>query len=246
MKDEETTHFGFKQVPIAEKARRVADVFNSVTANYDFMNDLMSLGTHRLMKQITAEMAVVRPGYSVLDLASGTGDLALRLAPAVGPDGQLVMCDINNLMLNRGRDRLLDKGVVLNCVQADAEALPFADATFHCVTMAFGLRNVTDKAAALTSIRRVLRPRGQLVVLEFSRPRHVPTQQAYKAFRTLWPKLGKLVSGDSNSYQYLVESIDMHPDQETLAGMFRDAGFTRVRHHDLLDGIAAVHIGICQ
>lgn len=243
MRDDDTTHFGFSKIPMAEKARRVAEVFNSVTDRYDLMNDLMSLGTHRIMKQITVEMAAVRDGYSVLDLASGTGDLAARLVPAVGDRGRVVMCDINASMLEKGRDRLLDQGLLPDCVQADAEALPFPDASFHCVTMAFGLRNVTRKQEALRSIRRTLRDRGQLVVLEFSKPRHLPVQQAYGLFRKVWPRVGELVTRDAESYRYLVESIDMHPDQETLAAMFREAGFVRVRHHDLLDGIAAIHIG---
>ena len=243
MRDDDTTHFGFSRIPVAEKARKVAEVFNSVTDRYDLMNDLMSLGTHRIMKQITVEMATVREGYRVLDLASGTGDLAARLAPAVGDRGQVIMSDINASMLEAGRDRMLDRGLVLDCVQADAESLPFADDTFHCVTMAFGLRNVTDKSKALRAIWRTLRPRGQLVVLEFSKPRHLPVQHAYSLFKRAWPRLGEWVADDADSYRYLVESIDMHPDQETLEAMFRDAGFVRVRHHDLLDGVAAVHVG---
>ena len=243
MRDDDTTHFGFSSIPVADKARRVADVFNSVTDRYDLMNDLMSLGTHRIMKQITVEMASVRQGYSVLDLASGTGDLAARLAPAVGERGQVVTCDINASMLEKGRDRLLDRGLLLDCVQADAEALPFTDATFHCVTMAFGLRNVTRKEEALRSIHGCLRDRGQLVILEFSKPRHLPVKKAYGLFKKVWPHLGQLVTNDAESYRYLVESIDMHPDQETLADMLRNAGFVRVRHHDLLDGIATIHVG---
>ena len=241
-----TTHFGFDQVPVDEKARRVAEVFDSVATRYDLMNDLMSLGLHRLWKRYAVETSGVRPGQSVLDLAGGTGDLAVLLARRVGEAGSVVIADINRAMLEVGRERIEDRGLVgnLRYAQADAERLPFADNSFDCVTMAFGLRNVTHKEQALASILRVLRPGGKLLVLEFS---HVtvgalkPLYDLY-SFRGL-PFLGRLVTGDAESYRYLAESIRMHPDQETLKGMMEAAGFVQCDYLNLTAGVVALHRG---
>ena len=245
MTDEPSTDFGFTRVPWSEKARRVRGVFDSVADNYDLMNDLMSAGIHRLWKRFTLSLANLRPGQRALDVAGGTGDLAAGLARQVGERGLVVLTDINAAMLERGRDRLINEGLVGNvqCVQADAERLPFADGTFDCVTIGFGLRNVTDKQAALRSMRRVLKPGGQLLVLEFSRPSPAlqPFYDAY-SFRVL-PLLGRLVAKDEASYQYLAESIRMHPDQETLLAMMQDAGLEDCRYHNLTGGIVAVHRG---
>ncbi|MBO6655967.1 MAG: class I SAM-dependent methyltransferase [Pseudomonadales bacterium] len=243
---EENTHFGFKSIPRSEKSARVADVFHSVAERYDVMNDLMSLGTHRVMKQMTANATHARPGHTVLDLAGGTGDMAVILAEYVGREGQVCICDINGSMLVEGRNKLLNRGIIGNVtyVQADGEHLPFPAESFNAITIAFGLRNFTDKDAALRSMHLVLKPGGKLVVLEFSKPRNEFLKNAYKGFNSLWPKVGKMVTGDSDSYQYLVESIEMHPDQETLAGMIEEAGFSRVRVQDLVGGVAAIHEGI--
>jgi len=246
MSDERTTDFGFQRVPHADKARRVRGVFDSVAGRYDLMNDLMSAGAHRLWKRFTLALANLRPGQRALDVASGTGDLAAGLARQVGAKGLVVLSDINAAMLARGRDRLLDAGVVGNVafVQADAERLPFADATFDCITIGFGLRNVTDKPAALRAMHRVLKPGGQLLVLEFSRPRAPGLKPLYDAysFRVL-PWLGRLVAQDETSYRYLAESIRMHPDQDTLLEMLRAAGLEGCRYHNLAGGIVAVHRG---
>ena len=240
-----STHFGFEQVPWSDKARRVRGVFDSVAGNYDVMNDLMSGGLHRLWKQFTLGLANLRPGQKALDLAGGTGDLAAGLSRQVGERGLVVLSDINAAMLSQGRDRLINDGLVSNtrCVQVNAEKIPFADNTFDCVTIGFGLRNVTDKPAALASMRRVLKPGGQLLVLEFSRPA-APLKPLYDAysFRIL-PLLGKIVAKDEASYRYLAESIRMHPDQETLLGMMKDAGLEGCRYHNLTGGIVAVHRG---
>ncbi|MCZ6502379.1 MAG: bifunctional demethylmenaquinone methyltransferase/2-methoxy-6-polyprenyl-1,4-benzoquinol methylase UbiE [Gammaproteobacteria bacterium] len=246
MLQSDETHFGFKKVPIAEKARRVAGVFHSVADRYDVMNDLMSLGSHRLMKRFAVELTCARPGDNVMDLAGGTGDLAKRLTPLVGPSGQVVLCDINESMLTIGRQRLHDKGIVSNVsfVQGDAEDLPFPDNHFNAVAMAFGLRNVTNKDKALSSILRVLKSGGRIVILEFSRPVNPGIKQAYDAFSNLWPKVGELITGDRDSYQYLVESIKMHPQQEELAEIMTDAGFSSVKFHNLLNGVVAIHLGI--
>jgi len=243
---EDNTHFGFKSIPRSEKSARVADVFHSVAERYDLMNDLMSLGTHRVMKQMTANATHARPGHRVLDLAGGTGDMAIILADYVGSEGQVCICDINGSMLEEGRNKLLNRGITGNVtyVQADGEHLPFPSESFNAITIAFGLRNFTDKDAALRSMHRVLKPGGKLVVLEFSKPRNDILKNAYKGFSSLWPRVGKLVTGDADSYQYLVESIEMHPDQETLAEMIEDAGFTRVRVQDLVGGVAAIHEGV--
>jgi demethylmenaquinone methyltransferase/2-methoxy-6-polyprenyl-1,4-benzoquinol methylase len=242
----DTTHFGFTEVPVTEKARRVRGVFDSVATRYDLMNDLMSLGVHRAWKRITIEKAFLRPGMQVLDLAGGTGDLAALMAPRVTPGGRVVLSDINEAMLRRGRERLLDRGVAGENIEyclADAESLPFEDGGFDVVTIAFGLRNVTRKEAALAEMFRVLRPGGQLLVLEFSKPVE-PLSPAYDlySFQVL-PAIGKLVAGDDASYRYLAESIRMHPDQETLLGMMADAGFEGCRYHNLTGGIVALHRG---
>jgi demethylmenaquinone methyltransferase/2-methoxy-6-polyprenyl-1,4-benzoquinol methylase len=241
-----TTHFGYQKVAWGEKQSRVRDVFDSVADNYDLMNDLMSGGAHRLWKRFTLQLANLRPGQRALDVAGGTGDLTAGLASQVGDHGLVVLTDINAAMLNRGRDRLTDRGHVGNVVyaQANAELLPFADASFDCVTIGFGLRNVTDKARALASMRRVLRPGGQLLVLEFSQPVAPGLKPLYDvySFRIL-PLLGRWVARDEASYRYLAESIRMHPPQEQLLGMMRDAGLEDCRYHNLMGGIVAVHRG---
>ena len=242
----DTTHFGFSEVPVTEKARRVRGVFDSVANRYDLMNDLMSLGIHRVWKRFTVEKAGLRPGMQVLDLAGGTGDLAALMAPRVMPGGRVVLSDINEAMLRRGRERLLDRGVAGESIEyclADAEALPLEDGRFDVVTIAFGLRNVTHKEVALAEMFRVLRPGGQLLVLEFSRP-VAPLAPAYDlySFRVL-PAIGKLVAGDDASYRYLAESIRMHPDQETLQAMMAAEGFEDCRYHNLTGGIVALHRG---
>lgn len=244
---ENTTHFGFEQVPINEKANKVADVFHSVAQKYDIMNDLMSGGIHRMWKRFTIEMSAVRAGHKVLDIAGGTGDLAYKFSRLVGPEGQVVLSDINASMLGVGRDRLLDRGVGNNVeyVQLDAQYIPFADNTFDCVTIAFGLRNVTDKDLALRSMLRVLKPGGRLLVLEFSKPGNPLLEKVYDeySFRAL-PFMGKLITNDADSYRYLAESIRMHPDQETLKGMMDNAGFTNTEYHNMTGGIVALHKGI--
>jgi demethylmenaquinone methyltransferase/2-methoxy-6-polyprenyl-1,4-benzoquinol methylase len=240
-----TTHFGFKQVSIEEKDERVAGVFDSVVQQYDLMNDLMSFGIHRLWKRYTIMLSGVKTGHSVLDLAGGTGDLAAQFARKVGPRGEVSLCDINYSMLSHGRDRLIDEGLSgnLNYVQANAERLPFQEDHFNCVTMAFGLRNVTHKEKALDSIYRVLRPGGRLLVLEFSSPHGwiAPIYDLY-SFKIL-PMLGRLVAGDADSYRYLAESIRMHPDQLELKEMMRTAGFERCEYFNLSGGIVALHRG---
>ena len=239
----EPTHFGYQQVPEADKARRVADVFDSVAARYDLMNDLMSGGLHRLWKRSAIERSGVRPGERVLDLAGGTGDLARRFARRVGPTGEVVLADINHAMLGRGRDRLIDAGLVLPLVQCDAESLPFADASFDCVSIGFGLRNVTRKARALGEMRRVLRAGGRLLVLEFSRV-WGPLRPIYDAYSfSVLPRLGKLVAGDADSYRYLAESIRVHPDQGELKEMMQAAGLERVDYLNLTGGVVALHRG---
>ncbi len=238
-----TTHFGYQQVTEDEKAARVRGVFDSVASRYDVMNDLMSGGLHRVWKAFTIALSGVRPGQRVLDVAAGTGDLSRAFARKVGPTGLVVMSDINGSMLRVGRDRLIDSGVLAPTVLCDAEKLPFPDAQFDLVSVAFGLRNMTHKDAALRDMQRVLKPGGKLLVLEFSKP-WAPLRGAYDlySFQVL-PRLGKMVAGDPQSYQYLAESIRMHPDQETLAGMMREAGFGHVDWHNLTAGIVALHIG---
>jgi len=247
MNDKETTHFGYREVDKSAKEGLVADVFHSVAARYDLMNDLMSVGIHRVWKRFTVELSGVRKGHWVLDIAGGTGDLAARFSRIVGPEGQVILADINDSMLAVGRDKLLDSGLHGNIgfVQADAQSLPFRDDSFNCITIAFGLRNVTDKDAALRSMWRVLKPGGRLLVLEFSKPENELLSRVYDtySFRVL-PVMGRLVANDSDSYRYLAESIRMHPDQETLKGMLEDAGFARVEYHNMTGGIVAVHRGI--
>jgi len=243
---EKSTDFGFQRVPWQDKARRVRGVFDSVTTRYDLMNDLMSGGLHRLWKRFTLTLANLREGQTALDVAGGTGDLAAGLARQVGRRGRVVLTDINASMLARGRDRLIDAGLAgnLHYVQANAERLPFASAMFDCVTIGFGLRNVTDKPAALASMQRVLKPGGQLLVLEFSHPVAPGLNPLYDtySFRIL-PLLGQLVAGDEASYRYLAESIRMHPRQEQLLQMMQDAGLEGCRYHNLSGGIVAVHRG---
>lgn len=245
--DKRTTHFGYQEVPVEEKADRVAQVFHSVAARYDVMNDLMSFGVHRLWKRLTLERAGIRPGHHVLDIAGGTGDLALKFSRLVGPRGRVVLADINASMLRVGRDKLLDNGVGDNVeyVQANAEALPFADNSFDCITIAFGLRNVTDKDAALRSMARVLKPGGRLLVLEFSKPASAALSRLYDeySFRVL-PRMGEWVAQDGESYRYLAESIRMHPDQETLKAMMENAGLERVEYTNMTGGVVALHRGI--
>lgn len=246
MADQQKTHFGYQTVDEQQKAGLVRGVFDSVADSYDIMNDLMSLGIHRLWKRFTVELAGVRRGQRVLDLASGTGDLADRFADLVGPEGLVVMSDINAAMLRRGRDRMLDKGHVgnLDYVQIDAEALPFADDTFDCITIAFGLRNVTHKEKALAAMYQALRPGGRALVLEFSKPTTKPLTKLYDLYSfSLLPKIGKLVAKDEESYRYLAESIRMHPDQQTLKAMMEGAGFERCDVHNLSGGIVAIHRG---
>jgi demethylmenaquinone methyltransferase/2-methoxy-6-polyprenyl-1,4-benzoquinol methylase len=238
--------FGFEKVAWGDKAQRVKSVFASVAGKYDVMNDLMSFGAHRLWKHFTLSLTGLRPGQSALDVAGGTGDLAAGMLRQVGKSGRVVLSDVNRAMLDIGRDRLLDLGLVGNveCIVADAERLPFDDDSFDCVTIGFGLRNVTDKAAALKSMRRVLKPGGQLLVLEFSTPVAPGLKPIYDAYSfKVLPLLGQLVAKDADSYRYLAESIRMHPDQETLLGMLRAAGFEQTRYHNLTGGIVAVHRG---
>ena len=247
MSDKERTHFGFKEVDKEAKASMVADVFHSVASRYDLMNDLMSAGIHRIWKRFTIELSGVRKGNSVLDIAGGTGDLAARFADIVGPQGAVVLADINESMLKVGRDKLLDSGHLgnLEFVQADAQYLPFPDDSFDCITIAFGLRNVTDKDRALRSMLRVLKPGGRLLVLEFSKPQSALLSKAYDAYSfKVLPVMGRLVANDSDSYQYLAESIRVHPDQETLKEMMEDAGFTRCEYHNMTGGVVALHKGI--
>jgi len=241
-----TVDFGFEKVAWGDKAARVRGVFDSVAGKYDVMNDLMSFGVHRLWKQFTLSLTGLRPGQHALDVAGGTGDLTLGLLRQVGKSGRVVLSDVNPAMLEIGRDRLLDKGFVGNveCIVADAERLPFEDNAFDCVTIGFGLRNVTDKAAALAQIHRVLKPGGQLLVLEFSTPVAPGLKPLYDAYSfKVLPLLGRLVAQDEASYRYLAESIRMHPDQETLLGMLRTAGFAEARYHNLTGGVVAVHRG---
>jgi demethylmenaquinone methyltransferase/2-methoxy-6-polyprenyl-1,4-benzoquinol methylase len=242
---EETTHFGFETVAVTDKARRVKGVFDSVASRYDLMNDLMSGGLHRLWKRFTIEQAAVKRGQSVLDLAGGTGDLAKVFAGQIGSGGRVVLADINASMLREGRRRLIDAGVGadVSIAQVNAESLPFADDSFDCVTIAFGLRNVTDKTAALASMCRVLKPGGKALILEFSRPADAirPVYELY-TFKVL-PQMGKLVTDDEQSYRYLAESIRMHPDQDALLAMMQAAGFERCRYYNLAGGIVALHVG---
>ena len=244
--EHDTVDFGYQQVPRTDKARRVREVFDSVATRYDLMNDLMSGGAHRIWKHFALSLTGLKTGGRALDVAGGTGDLSVGMAQQVGQSGLVVLTDINAAMLDAGRDRLIDAGVVGNVcyAQADAECLPFADESFDCVTIGFGLRNVTDKARALASMRRVLKVGGQLLVLEFSKPVNTTLGSLYDSYSfKLLPLLGRVVAGDADSYRYLAESIRRHPDQETLLAMLRAAGLEECRYHNLFGGIVAVHRG---
>ncbi len=243
MSEDKTTHFGYKTVAESEKAQKVAEVFHSVANRYDVMNDLMSAGLHRGWKRFLQLKANFRPGWRCLDIAGGTGDIARLLAQDAGPSGQVWLTDINGSMLGVGRDRLLDEGRLLPVAQCDAEKLPFPDGYFDLVTVAFGLRNMTHKELALAEMRRVLKPGGKLMVLEFSKVWKplAPIYDTY-SFQVL-PRLGEMVAKDSESYKYLAESIRMHPDQDTLKGMMEQVGFGNVDYHNLTLGVVALHIG---
>lgn len=246
MNKDNSTHFGFEQVAVADKVKRVRAVFDSVADNYDIMNDLMSLGIHRLWKRFAIDLLGVHAGLRMLDLASGTGDLAARAAGLIGPGGRIVMSDINNAMLSRGRDRMLNEGHgrSIEYVQLDASAIPFADNSFDRVSIAFGLRNVTDKQRALNEMYRVLKPGGRLLVLEFSHPTDKTFSKIYDlySFKVL-PFIGQIVAKDAKSYKYLAESIRMHPDQEHLKAMLEEAGFERCDYHNMTAGVVAAHRG---
>lgn len=242
----ETTHFGYKTVATTEKAGKVAQVFHSVAGKYDLMNDLMSFGIHRLWKRFTIDCSGVRQGQRVLDLAGGTGDLATKFSRIVGEQGEVVLADINDSMLKIGREKLRNMGIAgnLNYVQANAEALPFPENHFDCITIAFGLRNVTDKHKALRSMFRVLKPGGRLLVLEFSKPQFAALSKAYDAYSFhILPRIGEAVAHDGDSYRYLAESIRMHPDQDTLKSMMDEAGFENTSYDNLTGGIVALHRG---
>ena len=244
---EKTTHFGFQDVAWEEKEKRVAGVFHSVAAKYDIMNDLMSLGVHRLWKRFTIDMSAARAGQKILDIAGGTGDLSAHFSRIVGKEGQVILSDINDSMLKVGRDKLFDRGICGNIeyVQANAEYLPFASNTFDCITIAFGLRNVTNKENALRSMLRVLKPGGRLLVLEFSKVKNPLVKKMYDVYSfSALPLMGKLIANDSESYRYLAESIRMHPDQETLKQMMEEAGFVRTTYHNISGGVVALHKGI--
>jgi demethylmenaquinone methyltransferase/2-methoxy-6-polyprenyl-1,4-benzoquinol methylase len=244
---DKTTHFGYREVPVEEKASLVHDVFKSVAGNYDLMNDLMSLGIHRAWKQDFAARSGVLPGDRVLDLAGGTGDIAALMSKRVGKTGQVVLTDINEAMLDVGRRRLEDRGIVSNISHAlvNAEHLPFGDGEFDAVTIAFGLRNVTNKEAALREMHRVLKPAGKVMILEFSEVQLEPLKKIYDTWSFgVLPVLGKLVANDEESYRYLAESIRKHPPQEELAGMMREAGFSDVQYRNLTGGIVAIHSGV--
>lgn len=240
------THFGFTPIPAAQKSAKVAEVFHSVAQKYDLMNDLMSLGIHRLWKHFAVNICQFRPGHRVLDIAGGTGDLAARISPLVGKEGEVVLADINASMLQIGRDRLIDRGLYqnLNFIQADAEKLPFPDNYFDRIIIGFGLRNVTRPLNALQSMYRVLKPGGTVIILEFSKPTTPLLKSIYHAYSfKLLPLLGKVIAKDEASYRYLVESIEKHPDQETLANLLRNAEFEDVDYHNLTGGIVAIHRG---
>lgn len=241
-----TTHFGYQTVNTEEKESKVAGVFHSVAKQYDVMNDIMSFGLHRLCKRFTIDASGVRPGNKVLDLAGGTGDLTAKFSKLVGREGKVILADINDSMLKVGRDKLRDQGLVQNIeyIQANAQYLPFEDNTFDIITIAFGLRNVTDKDMALRSMYRVLKPGGRLLVLEFSKAQYPLLEKAGKFFSfNVLPQIGKWIANDSESYQYLAESIQMHPDQETLKGMMEQAGFEQTTYTNLTGGVVALHKG---
>jgi len=243
MGEQKTTHFGYEQVAEEDKSRKVAGVFSSVAQRYDLMNDLMSAGLHRLWKRFAVSRSGVRAGSRVLDVAGGTGDLAALMQARAGPAGEVWLTDINGAMLTRGRDRLLNEGTLAPAVQCDAERLPFPDAYFDCVIVAFGLRNMTHKDLALADMHRVLRAGGRLLVLEFSRV-WSPLKPLYDAYSfQVLPALGKLVANDAESYRYLAESIRRHPGQEELKQMMEQAGCERVEYHNLSGGVVALHVG---
>ncbi|MGB1239215.1 MAG: bifunctional demethylmenaquinone methyltransferase/2-methoxy-6-polyprenyl-1,4-benzoquinol methylase UbiE [Pseudomonadales bacterium] len=245
--DKDTIDFGYTEVPRGEKVKHVAEVFHSVAGKYDLMNDLMSGGVHRLWKKLTIEQSGARAGMHILDIAGGTGDLTLQFSRIVGKTGNITLADINDSMLKVGRDKLLDKGAAGNIdfVQANAECLPFPDNHFDIITIAFGLRNVTDKDAALRSMNRVLKPGGKLMVLEFSKTDNPLLSSAYDLYSfNILPKLGQVIAGDADSYRYLAESIRMHPDQETLKGMMQQADFVNCKYQNMTGGIVALHTGI--
>jgi len=246
MTDENYTDFGYQKVPTEQKTEKVAEVFHSVAKQYDIMNDLMSLGIHRLWKRFTISIAKPHQGDKILDLAGGTGDLTKQFAKRIGEKGRIILSDINNSMLSVGRDRLIDQGIChnINYVQANAESLPFANNDFNIITIGFGLRNVTHKEKALAEMYRCLKPGGKAIVLEFSKPVVKPLNPIYDLYSfKILPKLGKIIAKDADSYQYLAESIRMHPDQETLKQMMQTAGFDKVEYHNLTGGIVAVHVG---
>ena len=246
MSDKKTTHFGYKQVPVEEKAGLVSGVFHSVAGQYDLMNDLMSFGIHRVWKFFTIEKSGVRNGHHVLDIAGGTGDLTASFSRVVGENGKVILADINDSMLRVGRDKLINRGRSNNVeyVQADAQHLPFPDNSFDCITIAFGLRNVTDKDLALHSMFRVLKPGGRLLILEFSKPSDDTLAKMYDRYSfNILPKMGQIVTGDAESYRYLAESIRMHPDQETLKAMMQGAGFLQTEYFNMTGGIVALHRG---
>jgi len=246
MSKESTTHFGYEQVKVGEKAERVRAVFDSVATRYDLMNDLMSMGIHRLWKRFAVELAGVRSGQRVLDLASGTGDLAARFAVLAGPEGLVIMSDINAAMLHQGRSRMADKGLVGNLVytQINAEQIPFPDNSFDCITIGFGLRNVTDKQKALKAMYNALRPGGRVLILEFSQPVSKPLKAAYDLYSfKLLPLLGRIVANDERSYRYLAESIRMHPNQEQLKQKMEAVGLERCDFHNMTGGVVAIHRG---
>lgn len=237
-------NFGFKKVSPTAKTELVGNVFRSVAERYDVMNDLMSLGTHRIFKRMVIQMSGVREGHRVLDLAGGTGDMSALFARATGTQGTVILTDLNEPMMRVGRNRLIDQGLpqVQYC-RAPAEALPFADNQFDCACISFGLRNFTDKDLALRELLRVLKPGAALVVLEFSKPENPLLDAAFSAFQALWPSAGKVLVGEAEPYQYLVDSIRVHPDQRALKQMFEDAGFVEVSYHNLIGGVAAIHRG---
>ncbi len=246
MTNESTTHFGFEQVATEDKVRKVRSVFDSVASNYDVMNDLMSFGIHRVWKRVAIQLANVRNGDQILDLAGGTGDLTILFEKRVGKEGQVVLADINSEMLRNGRDRLIDRGLIGNIryAQVNAECLPFEDNSFDCVCIAFGLRNVTDKDAALRSMHRVLKPGGRVIVLEFSHPIDKVTEKIYDFYSfKLLPKIGAIVAKDEDSYRYLAESIRMHPKQDDLKQMMKNAGLERCEYFNMNQGIVAIHRG---